>query len=201
MAQDQISRLQYDLNGSQRDRVGDQAHTKEQLLAAQSETTTAKNIIVELENRLQQAMDQLTNANTQNGLLQQDCQVTRTSLAEMQDRQNREADNLKQMLDNTNKQHRKARTECDTIRSELLAVRKQLQIEGQRTKEFEAERQSLEEAAHAAQLDTTRDLYNKVRDARDQMRDDNQNMRNEMDTFQRNLQQNMRVKGGDEDGF
>jgi|TARA_B110000091_G_C13812464_1_gene475910 chromosome segregation ATPase len=228
MAQDQISRLQYDLNGSQRDRVGDQAHTKEQLLAAQSETTTAKNIIVELENRLQQAMDQLTNANTQNGLLQQDCQVTRTSLAEMQDRQNREADNLKQMLDNTNKQHRKARTECDTIRSELMAVRKQLQIEGQRTKEFEAERQSLEEAAHAAharvrdtetrstdrikklkdelhklheQLDTTRDLYNKVRDARDQMRDDNQNMRNEMDTFQRNLQQNMRVKGGDEDGF
>ena len=224
MAQDQISRLQFDLNGSQRSRVGDQAHTKEQLMAAQSETTTAKNIIAELENRLQQAMDQLTNANTQNGLLQQECQMTRTSLTETQERQSQEANALKEMLDNMTKQHRKARIECDQIRSELQAVRKQLQIEGQRTSDFEAERHALEKAAHAAharvrdtetrstgaikqmkdelhklheQLDTTRDLYTKVRDARDQMRDDNQNLKLEMETFQKNLSQNMRVKGND----
>ena len=103
-------------------------------------------------------------------------------------------------------------------------MRKQLQIEMERTQDFEKERRSLEDAAHAAhsrvrdaeaastdrvkkmkdelhklheQLDTTRDLYNKVRDARDQMRDDNHSLKLEMETFQRNLQENMRVKGSE----
>ena len=222
MAQDQVSRLQFEMNGTQRDRVSEQNHTREQLLASQSETTTAKNIITELEQRLQQTMDQLTNANTQNGLLQQECQATQSSLLEAQERNGHESNTLKDHLETITKQHRKARADCDQITSELHEVRKQLQIEMERTQDFEKERRSLEDAAHAAhsrvrdaeaastdrvkkmkdelhklheQLDTTRDLYNKVRDARDQMRDDNHSLKLEMETFQRNLQENMRVKG------
>jgi chromosome segregation ATPase len=225
MAQDQVSRLQYDLNGSQRERVGEQAHTKEQLLAAQSETTTARNIIGDLESRLRQAMDQLTNANTQNGILQQECQMTRTSLAEAQERHGQESDTMKELLERTEHQHRRSRTETDGLHAELTAVKKQLQIEGGRSQSFEEERAALEESARSAharvrdaetrssdrikklkdelhklheQLDSTRDLYNKVRDARDQMRDDNQALKLEMETFQRNMQANMHVKGSED---
>ena len=77
----------------------------------------------DLENRLRQAMDQLTVANTQNGILQQECEMTRTGLAEAQERHGRESDTLKELLERTEQQHRRNRTDADTEQLKLFEER------------------------------------------------------------------------------
>ncbi len=220
MSEDQVGRLQHDLTSLQRERAGETQHTSDRLLAAQSETATAKGIILELEARMQQSMDQLTSANTHNGLLQQECEQSRAQLVASQERFGRESDALKEVLDKTEKMHRSARGEADALRRDAQVVRKQLQIETQKASGFEQERRLLEQRVadrdaklrdaerrstdrikrlkdelHGLheQLDTTRELYNKVRDARDEMRQDNMALKSEMEQFQRSLNEGIRI--------
>ena len=165
-------------------------------------------------------MNQLTSANTHNGLLQQECEQSRAQLVAAQERFGKESDSLKEVLDKTELMHRSAREEADALRRDVQVVRKQLQIETQKASSFERERRLLEQGMadrdaklrdaerrtadrikrlkdelHSLheQLDTTRELYNKVRDARDELRQDNMALKTEMEQFQRSLNEGIRI--------
>ena len=175
---------------------------------------------MELEARVGQYIDQLTAANGQNAQLQEQCQQTREALRNAKDLHQREYDEIKQRLDRSDKASREARAEQERMGSELHSALRQLEAESQRNEAHESERAELERAhaeaeerirradqVHAnrvkqlkdelhtlhEQLETTQQLYGKVRDGRDMLREELGEMKAEMSLYHKSVQAGIKV--------
>ena len=222
MSQEQISRLQHDLNNLRKQREGDSRHTEDRLRAAAAETNTAKSLLDGMEHKLHKKMEELADSNEQNGRLQQRCQEIAAALAAARADFKRKEDQLRHTLDSKSKAHRDAQSEVGQHRAEITAKRKQLiqqrtrieileksqatlqgkvrelqvrerDAEGNNARRLQALKNELQNLHE--QLDRTRMLYDQVRTARDQIRDDNLSLKQEMETFRMNI--NANVKGGE----
>lgn len=220
MQAEEIDRLKYDMGQAAAQRAEEMNHTTERLRASGSELTTAQTLVVELEARVGQYIDQLTAANGQNAQLQEQCQQTREALRDAKDSHQREYDDIKRRLDQSDKVSREARAVQEEMGSELHSALRQLEMESQRNGAHAQERAELERAhadaetrirradqVHASkvkqlkdelhtlheQLETTQQLYGKVRDGRDMLREELGEMKAEMTLYHKNVQAGIKV--------